>query len=101
MNSYTAFAKCRLHKKGDGVLIYAYNNTDALQHSTTEVEAPHSLYIQATVRKKKYTLGVIYRPPRSSVGTDDKLYVEFKNLIRHRKAAICGDFNNPSIRLSA
>ena len=51
-------------------------------------------------KKKKYILGVVYRPPKLSEENDIFLYDEIRSVIKDKNVVICGDFNNPSVNWS-
>ncbi len=100
LNGYNVFMKCRLHKAGGGVLLYAKNYIKVVKISKTDVYAYDSLYVEVTEKNKKCVLGVIYRPPKQSEENDKKLYNEIKCVIKGKNEVICGDFNNPSVNWS-
>ncbi len=82
LNGYNVFAKCRLHKAGGGVLLYAKKHIKVVKISKTDADAYDSLYVEVTDKNKKYVLGVIYRPPKQNEENDKKLYNEIKSVIK-------------------
>ncbi len=48
LNGYNVFAKCRMHKAGGGVLLYAKNHINVVKINKTDVDAYDSLYVEVT-----------------------------------------------------
>ncbi len=90
LNGYNVFAKCRLHKAGEGVLLYAKNYIKVVKISKTDVDVYNPLYVEVTEKNKKYVLGVIYRPPKQTKENYKKLFNEIKSIIKDKNAVICG-----------
>ena len=100
ISGYNMFEKCRSEKAGGGVLLYVKHGINVIKLSKTDVEEYDSLYVEIKNNKKKYILGVVYRPPKQTEENDMRLYNEIKSVIKDKNAVICGDFNNPSVNWS-
>ncbi len=81
-------------------MIYVKNGIHATKLSEIDVEPYDSLYVEIKKNNKKYTLGVVYRPPKLSEENDVMLYNEIKSVIKDKNAVIWGDFNNSSVSWS-
>ncbi len=56
LNGYNVFAKCRLHKTGGGVLLYAKNYINVVKVSKTDVDAYDSLYVEVAEKIRNMSL---------------------------------------------
>ncbi len=51
----------------------------------------------ATSRHNKFTIGIVYRPPKQQATDDAALYAEIQAMTQNKQSVIIGDFNCPNI----
>ena len=98
LNGYNMYLYQRSDKIGGGIVIYIKDSIESNVNNTIkEHDQPESLWIDIKVnKKKKFCLGVIYRPPNQSEDAD-KLIINEINKSCKNETIILGDFNLSSI----
>ncbi len=55
-----------------------------------------TVYIELqTSKRKKLTIGTVYRPPKQQAADDAALYEEIQAMTQNTQSVIIGDFNCP------
>ena len=65
--NYTFHHQSRYHKRGGGVGIYIKKKFKSSKFDVESCEALEQLWIDVTIGKVKYCVGVVYRPPATNV----------------------------------
>ena len=98
IDGYTLFHKDREGRRGGGVALYvkdtlnSYVNTAIKTDSNTE-----SLWIDIIIGRKKFVLGIIYRPPDMGAEASASLLQELERASRYDNVCVMGDFNYRNI----
>ena len=81
--------------KGSGVCLYVHNQFNFSRDSSLSVcnESIESLFVTITNTPEPLKVGVVYRPPNSSLDEFNKEYERILSELNGKKAYILGDFN--------
>ncbi|XP_059845547.1 uncharacterized protein LOC132404945 [Hypanus sabinus] len=95
IQGYTSYRKERLTGRGGGVALLLRNDIQSLARGDIESGDAESVWIELRNSKGRKTLmGVIYRPPNSSLDVGCKLNEELKSACRKGSdTVVMGDFN--------
>ncbi len=80
-------------------MLYKKNTLTAVKlEKKLDAEKYDSVYVDITTeRKRKLTIGTVYRPPKLQAADDTALYEEINSTIQNKEAIIFGDFNCPNV----
>ena len=92
---YSAFSCERENRPGGGVLLYVKASLHPTLVQTEVIDNVDVAIVQIKNRSRKVTLALVYRPPRVSSDTDDRLYEQITDISCHTDSVIFGDFNLP------
>ena len=101
LNGYSLFSCERSNRPGGGVLLYVKNCLHPSLVKKDNINNIDTTVIQVKNRSRKITIGVVYRPPRSSAEADEKLYDLITDITCQSDSVLFGDFNLPVVRWGA
>ena len=98
IDGYTLFYKDRENRRGGGVALYVRDTLQCSINGRIKTDnKTESLWVDIKEGSQAVVIGVVYRPPRSTMEVNTSLWQELNRASKYTQMCVVGDFNFRSI----